>query len=103
MMDGGGCGEDGWSRYSGQGRAGQSAVQATGWVSDTSAVCKMSGGVDGSLVVALTAGVRSGSLSESLSYDRSMGSSVAGMNEGATGGGSMTVSGADFGTSRYCM
>ena len=87
-------------RYSGQGRAGQSGVQATAWVSDTSAVCKMSGGADGSMVVAMSAGGRAGSLTESVSFDGSMASSVAGTNEGGTGGGSVTVSGADFGTSR---
>ena len=87
-------------RYSGRGRTGQSGAQATVWVSDTSAVCKASGGVDGSMVLAVTAGGRGGSLTESVSLDGSMASSVAGTNEGSTGGGSLTVSGADFGTSR---
>ena len=75
-------------------------MQATAWVSDTSAVCKMSGGVDGSMVVAMSAGGRAGSLTESVSFDGRMASSVAGTNEGSTGGGSVSVSGADFGTSR---
>ena len=87
-------------RYSGRGRTGRSGVQATEWVSDTSTVCKTSGGVDGSMVLAVTAGGRGGSLTESLSFDGSMTSSVAGTNEGRTGGGSLTVSGADFGTCR---
>ena len=90
----------GCCRYSGQGRVGQSGVQATGWVSDTSVVCKMSGGVGGSLVVGVTAGGRAGSVSESLSLDGSEASSVLGANVAATGGGSMSVSGADLGTSR---
>ena len=76
-------------------------MQATVWVSDTSAVCKTSGGVDGSMVLAVTAGGRGGSFTESVSFDGSMASSVAGTNEGGTGGGSLTVSGADFGTSRW--
>ena len=75
-------------------------MQATAWMSDTSAVCKMSGGVDGSMVVAMSAGGRAGSLTESASFDGRMASSVAGTNEGSTGGGSLSVSGADFGTSR---
>ena len=88
-------------RYSGRGRMGQSGMQATEWVSDTSAVCKASGGADGSMVLAVTAGGRGGSLTESLSFDGSMASRVVVTNEGRTGGGSVTVSGADFGTSRW--
>ena len=98
-----GRGGGGVGRYSWQGRAGQSGVQATVWVSDTSAVCKMSGGLDGSMVVAMSAGGRAGSLTASVSFDGRMSSSVAGANEGSTGGGSLSVSGADFGTSRCLM
>ena len=89
-----------WRRYSGRGRTGRSGAQATEWVSDTSTVCKTSSGVDGSMTLTVTAGGRGGSLTESLSMDGSMASSVAGTNEGSTGGGSLTVSGADLGTSR---
>ena len=78
-------------------------MQATVWVSDTSTVCKTSGGVDGSMALAVTAGGRVGSMSESVSFDSSVASSVAGTNEGGTGGGSVTVSGADFGTSRWFL
>ena len=87
-------------RYSGRGRTGQSGMQATVWVSDTSAVCKTSSGVDGSMVLAVTAGGRGGSLTESVSFDGSMASSVAGTNEGSKRGGSLSVSGAAFGASR---
>ena len=80
-----------------------SGAQATGWVSDTATVCKLSGGVGGSLAVAVTGGVRAGSASLSVSYDGGMGSSVAGVNQGAAGGSSVTVSGADFGTSRCIL
>ncbi len=52
------------------------------------------------MAVAVTGGVRAGSLSLGVSYDGSTVSSVAGANQGAAGGGSVTVSGADFGTNR---
>ena len=87
-------------RYSGQGRAGQSGVQATVWVSDTSVVCTMSSGVDGSMALALTAGGSAGSMTETVSYDGGAVSSLAGTNHGATAGGGLSVSGADFGTIR---
>ena len=88
-------------RYSGRGRTGQSGMEATAWVSDTSAVCKTSGGVDGSMVLAVTAGGQGGSLTESVSFDGRTVSSVTGTNEGSTGGGIVSVSGADFGASRF--
>ena len=102
IVGGGGAGTRG-SRYSADVRVGLSGGQATGWVSDTGTMCKMSGGVGGSLAVALTTGSGAGSTSESVSYEWSMGSSVSGVNQGATGGGSMTVGGADFGTSRCVL
>ena len=95
-----GVGDCWGSRYSGQGRAGLSGAQATGWVSDTATVCKLSGVVGGSMAVAVTGGVRAGSVSLSVSYDWSMGSSVAGVNQRAAGGSSVTVSGADLGSIR---
>ena len=81
-------------------RAGQSGAQATGWVSDTSVVCTTSAGVYGSVVVSMTSGERVGSVTVVVSYDGSAPSSVGWANEGATSGGSVTVSGADFGTRR---
>ena len=87
-------------RYSGQGRAGQSGVQATVWVSDTSVVCTMRSGVDGSMAVALTAGGSAGSMTETLSHDGGAVSSLAGTNHGAAAGGGLSVTGADFGTIR---
>ena len=97
-----GVGEIGFCvcRYSGQGRAGQSGVQATVWVSDTSVGCTMSSGVGGSVAVALTAGGSAGSMTEVLSYDAWAMSSLAGANGGAAAGGGLVVSGAGFGTIR---
>ena len=89
------------SRYSQAGRSGQTGAQATSWTSDTIVVCKAAAGLGQSLLVAMTAGALSGSMSTSASYDGSSVSSVALVNEGTTGGGSVTVVGADFGTSRW--
>ena len=87
-------------RYSGQGRAGLSGAQATGWVSDTSTVCKLSWGWGGSMGMAVTGGLLAGSISMSVSYDLSIGSSMAGMNLGTVGGSSLSLSGNGFGTFR---
>ena len=81
-------------------RIGQTGAQATSWTSDTLVVCKAAAGVGRSLLVAMTAGAVSGSMSGGASYDTSSASSLALVNEGTTGGGSVTVAGADFGTSR---
>ena len=88
------------SRSSQGSRLGQTGAQATSWTSDTLVVCKAAAGVGQSLLVARTAGQLSGSMSTSASYDDSSASSVALVNEGTTGGGSVTVVGADFGASR---
>lgn len=91
----------GASLYSSRGRGGGTGAQATEWVSDTFVMCKVATGAWGSLAVAMTSGERVGSMSGAASYDRGMLSSVLGVNRGGTGGGSMSVSGADFGASRY--
>ena len=88
------------SRVSQGSRLGQTGAQATSWTSDTLVVCKAAAGVGQSLVVAMTAGEVSGSMSMSASYDASSVSSVAPVNVWTSGGGSVTVAGADFGTSR---
>ena len=87
-------------RFSGQGRVGQTGVQATVWVSDTSVKCAMSSGVGGSVAVALTAGGSAGSMTETFSHDAWAMSSMARMNDGAALGGGLGVSGRDFGTIR---
>ena len=75
-------------------------MQATAWVSDTSAVCKMSGGVDGSMVVAMSAGGLAVSCTQSMSFDLIYASSMYGVNGGSTGGWSLTLNGAAFWISR---
>ena len=88
------------SRYSQGSRLGQTGAQATSWTSDTLVVCKAAAGAGQSLLVAMTAGQLSGSMSTSASYDDGSVSSVGLVNDGTTGGGSVTVVGADFGTIR---
>ena len=87
-------------RYSGSGRVGWTGLQATAWLSETSMVCSVAGGLEGSLAVVVTMGTMAGSETEGASYDGSRVSIVGGVNVGKTGGGSMTVSGAGFGTRR---
>lgn len=79
---------------------GQTGAQATSWSSETSLVCNVAGGLEGSLTLVVTMGARAGSETEGASYDTSGVSTVAPVNVGKTGGGSMTVSGAGFGTRR---
>ena len=87
-------------RYSGGVRVGQSEVVATEWESDTSVVCKVVSGLEGSLAVVMSIGELAGSMSVGASYDVAGASSAMMMNKGTTGGGSMSVSGASFGTRR---
>ncbi|KAJ1470089.1 hypothetical protein T484DRAFT_1849086 [Baffinella frigidus] len=55
--------------YTGASRVGLTACEASGWESDSSVRCLGSGGVFGTLRVAMTAGIRAGSVTEGLSYD----------------------------------
>ena len=91
------------TRYSGSGRVGQTGTQGTGWLSETSLVCGVAGGLEGSLRVAVTMGTLAGSESEGASYDASGVSIVGAVNIGKTGGGSVTVAGAGFGTRRCAI
>ena len=87
-------------RYSASVRVGQTGVQATEWVSETSVMCKVASGVEGSVRLVVTCGDVAGTGTDAGSYD---GSSVCVsrlVNEATTGGGSVTVSGASFGTRR---
>ena len=88
------------SRYSGRVRVGRSGAEETGWVSDTSVVCKVAGGTEGSLVVAMSVGERVGSTTEGSSYDVGSVSSLSGGNEATTGGGRVSVMGGSFGSAR---
>ena len=89
-----------WCRYSGAGRVGYTGAEGTEWVSESSVVCKTGAGGFGSVVVVVTTGQDVGSLSVAVSYDGSMISSVRAVNEGGSGGGGVSVSGADLGTGR---
>ena len=91
------------TRYSGSGRVGQTGAQGTAWLSETSLVCGVGGGLEGSLRLAVTMGTLAGSETEGASYDASGVSIVAPVNVGKTGGGSMTVAGAGFGTRRCAI
>ena len=81
-------------------RVGRTGTQATTWSSETSLVCNVAGGLEGSLTLVVTMVAVYGSETEGASYDASGVSIVAPVNVGKTGGGSMTVSGAGFGTRR---
>ena len=83
-----------------RGRVGQSGAQATEWVSDSSVVCKVAAGALGSLVVAATAGLDVGSVSEGMSYSGVAVSEAVRANVMTSGGESVTVAGAGLGTAR---
>ena len=88
------------SRYSGGVRVGKTGAVGTEWVSDTTMVCKVAGGTEGSLMVVMSVGERSGSLTEASSYDVGRGSSWRVGNVATTGGASLSVMGASFGSMR---
>ncbi len=80
---------------------GRTGAQATEWVSDTSLICKVAAGVEGSMRLAVSSSLLVGTETEGMSYDGSMVSAAAGYaNLGTMGGGSTTVSGGSFGTRR---
>ena len=79
---------------------GRSGAVGTAWVSDTTVVCKVAGGTEGSLMVVMSVGERSGSLTEASSYDVGTGSSWRAGNVATTGGASVSVMGAGFGSVR---
>ena len=75
-------------------RIGLSACGGSVWVSDSGVVCRgASGGSGTGLRVAVSAGVRAGSLSVGVSYDGASASSVAASNLPSSGGVSVTVVG----------
>ena len=79
---------------------GKTGAEGTEWVSDTTVVCKVAGGVEGSLMVVMSVGERSGSTTEASSYDVGTGSSWRVGNEATTGGASVSVVGSSFGSAR---
>ncbi len=87
-------------RYSEGGRIGGTGTVGTVWTSDTAVMCGVGAGGDGSMAVAVSGGRRVGSLTEGTTYDVGAVSGVGGRNEGRASGGSLSVVGAAFGTSR---
>ena len=87
-------------RYSGGGRVGRSGAEASEWTSETSMVCKVAAGVEGSLSVVATSGLAAGSFTSGTSYDVNGMSTSVGVNVRSSGGVSTTVSGSGFGTRR---
>jgi hypothetical protein len=79
-------------------RAGFTACESSGWVSDSSVVCKISAGVSRTLRLSVTAGVQVGTRTYAMSYKEPTLTSVAVTNHATTGGSILTVSGANFGT-----
>ena len=79
---------------------GKTGAEGTEWVSDTTLVCKVAGGAEGSLMVVMSVGERSGSTTEGSSYDVGSVSSLSGGNEATTGGGRVSVMGGSFGSAR---
>ena len=82
------------------GRVGRSVAEGSDWVSDTSMVCKVAAGVEGSLTVVATSGLVSGSLTFGRSYDGVVLSGSLAANVRSSGGLSTTVVGRGFGTVR---
>ena len=88
------------SRYSGRVRVGKTGALETEWVSDTTVVCKVGGGTEGSLMVVTSVGERGGSWTEASSYDVGTGSSWSAGNVAMSGGGSVSMMGGSFGSVR---
>ena len=76
------------------------STEATAWTSDSNVVCQVGGGLEGSMVLVFTGGLRLGTETYAGSYDRSTTSTSALTNVGTTGGGSLSLSGSGFGTRR---
>ena len=91
----------GMSAYTQEVRSGQTACEATAWISGTSVKCRTSGGVRRTSTVVLTVGESSGTSTEAWSTDASMVSTVTRTNSGATGLASVTVQGSSFGMAGY--
>ena len=81
-------------------RVGKTGAVGTEWVSDTTVVCKVAGGTEGSVMVVMSVRERSGSLTEASSYDGGMGASWRVGTVATTGGASLRVMGGSFGSVR---
>ena len=88
------------SRYSGRARVGKTGATGTEWLSDTTLVCTVAGGAEGSLMVVMSVVGSGGSTTETSSYDAGTVSSWRAGNEATTVGASLSVMGASFGRVR---
>jgi hypothetical protein len=79
-------------------RIGDSACEASVWVSGTSVKCRVPRGVGRTLDVVVTGARQEGALTQAASYDAPTVASVALTNSPTGGKTSVTVTGADFGT-----
>ena len=91
----------GRSDYTGASRVGSTACEASGWDSDSSLRCLSSGGLVATLRVAVTAGIRAGSVTEGLSFDVPMLDEALRANTPSTGAVSLTVLGSNLAHSAY--
>ena len=87
--------------YTVQAREGHTGCEATEWVSDTSVRCKVGQGAQGSRRVVVTAGERSGSVTQAWSTDVPGLSVMEDVNGQATGLAWVTVHGASMGKMAY--
>jgi hypothetical protein len=79
------------------GRMGQTGCEGTEWESETSVRCLVGHGARGTRRVAMTAGDRSGSMSEAYSSDMTGASMTSRGNRAGTGSASVTVHGSGLG------
>jgi hypothetical protein len=87
--------------YTGRAREGQTGCEATEWESETSMRCMGGLGVRGTRRVAMTAGARGGTLTQSWSVDVVLTSRLRRLNRAGTGSASVTVHGAGMGLVSY--
>eukprot|EP00961_Rhodomonas_salina_P087157 1172183-Rhodomonas_salina.1 len=92
-VSGGGLGRASYSLGSGSGDTG---CEGTGWVSESSVSCKVSGGGGGSVGWVVSVGSGVGSMSEAGTYDGVRVWRAGVRNQGTTGQGSLTVTGANL-------
>ncbi|KAJ1471746.1 hypothetical protein T484DRAFT_1915855, partial [Baffinella frigidus] len=84
----------GHATYSGAVRSGFTACESTGWESASAVRCRMPVSISGTRRVALTVGVRAGSVTEAWSLDVATISNLVRMNHPSTGSVSVTIRGA---------
>jgi hypothetical protein len=89
-----------WDR-SAEARVHSTAAAGTGWVADSSVICRARSGLSWALSAAVSAGVQRGSVSAAVSYDAPSVSSAGVSNAASSGGMSVSVSGRGMGVSGH--